>query len=107
MAAHGEKQMAIYRVRASFDSYRIHVALITQHCPLGLADAIQGLIQGRGNRMLHLIGWGIGGVSKGNGQMLNDLERAFIAAEPAPNSETARVPGERSFPAVYQMNRGA
>jgi hypothetical protein len=92
-------------VRASFDAYRVHAGLITQHCPLDIADTIQDLIQGRGNPRLHLLGWGIAGFQTEPDQKLDDLQEALIGAETALNAAT--VPWERSFPAVYQMNRGA
>jgi hypothetical protein len=46
-------------VRASIDAHRAHVAILTREAPTSVAAAIQDLMQGRGNQLLHILGWGM------------------------------------------------
>jgi hypothetical protein len=95
-------------VRASIDAYRTNSALITQFCPPALADAMQDLMQGQGNQLQHLLGWGqIGRLNPDPGA--NPELRGFVTAfgDATEALDHVGVATERSTPATYIPNRGA
>jgi hypothetical protein len=95
-------------VRASIDAYRANAALITQFCPPALADAMQDLMQGQGNQLLHLLGWG--SISRLHPDPAeNSALRGFVVAfgDATKALDQVGVPVEQSTPATYVRNRGA
>jgi len=92
------------QVRASVDAYRTFAPLITQYCPPPVAQAAQDLMQGRGNRLIHILGWGtLPRLGSEIGDRVEDFVDSLLDMEAA--LDESGIATDLSMPATYVRGR--